>query len=185
MADERIMARNILGESIREMNQQESGFSYIETLFAIFILGIGSLALAQLFIAGVQINARTKDETEIATIAQKYLERLYQQGYDDLSVAVGGSLTVPTTGFSVMNVKLEDSATVSNQSQFHQNEVRYDIYWRVARCGNANPATACTNAQKIAGKNWVEISVRVVDQRIRMGARGREVTVRAQVSDII
>jgi Tfp pilus assembly protein PilV len=179
------MARNILGECIREMNQQESGFTYIETLFAIFILGIGSLALAQLFIAGVQINARTKDETEIATIAQKYLERLYQQGYDDLSVAVGGSLTVATTGFSVMNVKLENSATVSNRSQFHQNEVRYNIYWRVARCGNANPATACTNAQLIAGKNWLEIAVRVVDQRIGMGAKGREVTVRAQVSDII
>jgi type II secretory pathway pseudopilin PulG len=185
MAGERNMARNLLGGSIRKMHQQESGFSYIETLFAIFILGIGSLALAQLFAAGVQINARTKDETEVATIAQKYLERLYQQGYDDLSTGVGGDLTVPTTDFSVMNVKLEDSGTVSNQSQFHQNEVRYDIYWRVAHCGNANPADVCTNAQKIAGKNWIEISVRVVDQRIRMGARGREVTVRAQISDII
>jgi Tfp pilus assembly protein PilV len=185
MAGEWIMARSILGGSIREMNQQDSGFSYIETLFAIFILGIGSLALAQLFIAGVQINARTKDETEIATIAQKYLERLYQQGYDQLAAGVGGDLTVPTTDFSVVDVKLEDSATVSNARQFHQNEVRYDIFWSVAHCGNATPTDACTDAQKIAGKSWVEISVRVVDQRLRMGARGREVTVRAQVSQII
>jgi type II secretory pathway pseudopilin PulG len=185
MAGERIMARSILERSIREMNQQEGGFSYIETLFAIFILGIGSLALAQLFIAGVQINARTKDETEIATIAQKYLERLHQQGYAQLATGAGGDLTVPTTGFSVVDVKLEDSSTVSNQSQFHQNQVRYDIYWRVALCGNATPTDACTSGQMIAGKPWVEISVRVVDQRIRMGARGREVTVRAQVTDII
>src|SRR5262245_30503028 len=167
------------------MKRLESGFSYIETLFAIFILGVGSLALAQLFLAGVQIKARTKDETEIATIAQKYLERLYHQGYSELATGVGGDLTVPTTGFSVVDVKLEDSATVSNKSQFRQNEVRYDIYWRVAHCGNTNPSTACTDAQKIAGKSWVEISVRVVDQRLRMGARGREVTVRAQVTDII
>jgi hypothetical protein len=185
MAGERKLARGILGERCKEMNKQESGFSYIETLFAIFILGVGSLALAQLFIAGVQINVRTKDETEIATIAQKYLERLYHQGYSQLATGVGGDLTVPTTGYSVVDVKVEDSAIVTNPSQFRQNEVRYDIYWRVAHCGNATPTDACTDAQKIAGKPWVEISVRVVDQRLRMGARGREVTVRAQVTDII
>ncbi|MCI0448048.1 hypothetical protein L0152_33125 [bacterium] len=173
------------------MNRLESGFSYIETLFAIFILGIGSLALAQLFIAGVQINARTKGDTEIATVAQKYLERLYEQGYDDLAAGVGGDLTVPTTGFSVVDVKFEDSATVSNYRQFHQNETTYDIYWEVAHCGNtANPTVACTDAQKIAGKPWVEISVRVVEQRMAgkaysMGSPRREVTVRAQVAQVI
>lgn len=172
------------------MNRRESGFSYIETLFAIFILGIGSLALAQLFLAGVQINARTKGDTEIATVAQKYLERLYEQGYDNLAAGVGGDLTVPTTDFSVVNVKLEDSATVSNQSQFHQNEVTYDIYWEVAHCGNATPTDVCTDAQKIAGKPWVEISVRVVEQRMAgkaysMGSPRREVTLRAQVAQVI
>ncbi len=167
------------------MNRIEKGFTYIETLFAIFILGIGSLALAQLFLSGIQINTRTKDDTEIATVAQKYLERLYQQGYDQLALGAGGSLTVPTTNFAVLDVQLEDSSTVSNTSQFHQNAVSYDIYWQVAHCGNATPTDACTGAQLIAGKPWVEISVRVVNERLRMGATGREVTVRSQVTQII
>lgn len=167
------------------MKKLEKGFTYIETLFAILILGIGALALAQLFLAGIQINVRTKDDTEIATVAQKYLERLYEQGYDQLSTGAGGSLTVPTTDFVVLDVQLENSSTVSNPRQFHQNTVKYDIYWQIAHCGNATPTDACDDAQLIAGKPWIEISVRVVDQRLRMGAAGREVTVRAQVSQVI
>jgi hypothetical protein len=80
---------------------------------------------------------------------------------------------------------LENSATVSNPAQFHQNEVTYDIYWQIAHCGNATPTDVCTDAQLIAGHPWVEISVRVVDTRLDMGAKGREVTVRAQVTQII
>lgn len=167
------------------MKGLEKGFTYIETLFAILILGIGALALAQLFLSGIQINARTKDDTEIATVAQKYLERLYEQGYAQLATGTGGSLTIPTTDFAVVDVQLENSATVSNPHQFHQNAVKYDIYWQIAHCGNATPTDACDDSQLIAGKPWVEISVRVVDHRLRMGAASREVTVRTQVSQII
>jgi prepilin-type N-terminal cleavage/methylation domain-containing protein len=163
----------------------EQGFTYIETLIAMFILAVGAMALAQLFFTGVQTNARTKGDTEIATVAQKYVERLYQQSYDELAAGVGGSLTVPTTDYCVIDVKLENSGTVSNPAQFHQNEVLYDIYWQIAHCGNATPTDACTSGQLIAGLPWVEISVRVVNKRIPMGARGGEVTVRVQKTQII
>jgi type II secretory pathway pseudopilin PulG len=172
-------------EQSKALNRLEKGFTYIETLFAIFILAIGCLALSHLFFSGIQINARTKDDTEIATTAQRYLERLYQQGYDQLATGVGGSLTTAVVDFSALGIQLEDSPTVSNPLQFHPNEVRYDIYWQIAHCGNTNPTDVCTNAQLIAGKPWVEISVRVVDNRLEMGAKGREVTVRAQVTQII
>lgn len=166
------------------MNRSE-GFTYIETLFSIFILAIGCLALAQLFLTGIQINVRTKDDTEIATTAQRYLERLYQQGYNQLASGVGGSLTTAVVDFSTLGIQLENSSTVSNPSQFHQNEVTYDIFWQIANCGNTNPTDVCTDAQRIAGQPWVEISVRVVDKRLEMGAKDREVTVRAQVTQII
>jgi Tfp pilus assembly protein PilV len=67
------------------MNRIEKGFTYVETLLSMFILGIGCLGLAQLFLVGIQTNVRTKDDTEIATTAQRYLERLYQQGYNQLA----------------------------------------------------------------------------------------------------
>ena len=121
------------------MNRAEHGFTYIETLLAMFVLAVGSLALAQLFLSGVQINARTKDDTQIATIAQKYLERLYMQGYEELAAGVGGSLTFPTTDFSVIDVQVENSGAITNPAQFHQNEVLYDIFWQIAHCGNATP----------------------------------------------
>lgn len=167
------------------MNRIEKGFTYVETLLSMFILGIGCLGLAQLFLVGIQINVRTKDDTEIATTAQRYLERLYQQGYTQLASGVGGSLTSAVVDFSALDIQLENSATVSNPQQFHQNEVTYDIYWQIAHCGNATPTDVCTGAQRIAGQPWVEISVRVVDKRLEMGAKGREVTVRAQVTQII
>jgi len=167
------------------LNRLERGFTYVETLFAIFILAVGCLALAQLFLTGIQINVRTKDDTEIATTAQRYLERLYQQGYNALDSGAGGSLTAPVVDFSALGIQLEDSSTVSNPTQFHQNEVTYDIYWQVAHCGNTNPTDVCTDAQLIAGQRWVEISVRVVDNRLEMGAKGREIIVRAQVTQII
>jgi len=167
------------------LNRPEKGFTYIETLFSIFILAIGCLALAQLFLTGIKINVRTKDDTEIATTAQRYLERLYQQGYNQLASGVGGSLATAVVDFSALDIQLENSSTVSNPSQFHQNEVTYDIYWQIAHCGNTNPTDVCTDAQLIAGQPWVEISVRVVDNRLEMGAKGREVTVRAQVTQII
>jgi prepilin-type N-terminal cleavage/methylation domain-containing protein len=167
------------------MKINKCGFTYIETLIAMFILSVGALALAQLFFAGVQTNARTKDDTEIATVAQKYIERLYQQSYDDLATGVGGSLTVPTTDFCVVDVALENSGSVSNPAQYHQNQVLYDIYWTIAHCGNATPTDACTSSQMIAGLPWVEISVRVVNKRMQMGSRAREVTVRVQKSQNI
>jgi Tfp pilus assembly protein PilV len=166
-------------------NKRESGFTYVETLIAMFILAIGSLSLAQLFLAGIQLNARTKDDTETVTIAQKYMERLYQQSYDDLAAGVGGSLTTAETDFSVEDVKAEDSATISDSANFHQTEVRYDIYWQVAHCGNATPSDACTSSQLIAGLPWVEISVRVVNKRLQAGAQGREATVRVQKTRVI
>ncbi|HSE40003.1 MAG TPA: hypothetical protein VLH08_04495 [Acidobacteriota bacterium] len=166
-------------------NKAEAGFTYVETLIAMFILAIGSLSLAQLFLAGIQLNARTKDDTETVTIAQKYTERLYMQSYDQLAADVGGSLTVPTTDYCVLDVKAEDSATVSNPADFHQTEVRYDIYWQIAHCGNATPSDACDDTQLIAGQQWIEISVRVVNKRLQAGAQGRETTVRVQKVQVI
>ena len=106
----------------------EKGMTLVEILVAILILAVGALALAQLFVGGVAINARTKDDTQVSTVAQQHLEALVEQGYSGL--VVGGSLTTADAGYSA-TVDLEESGTTSDSSKFHQNAVTYDVYWQI------------------------------------------------------
>lgn len=148
-----------------QQKQHESGFTLIETLIATFLLAVGALALAQLMTMGIYANARSKDETQIAVIAQQKLEQLYQQGYSNL--AVGGSLTTAVTDFHDLDQSFE---TATSTTTYHQNQAKYDIYWQVTEGGT-----------EIADCPWKEISVRVVSNKLKFGAEQREVTLRTQI----
>ncbi len=146
----------------------EKGMTFIEVLVAVLILAAGALALAQLFVAGIGINAGTKDDTQISTVAKQQLEAIIESGYSGL--VVGGDLHTQVAGYFLDDVKLEDSGTTSNSAIFHRNEVTYDVYWQI------------TDEADIAGVPNRAISVRVVSNRLKFGAASREVTVRTQLT---
>ena len=146
----------------------QKGVTLVEILVAILILSVGALALAQLFVAGVAVNARTKDDTQISTVAQQYLESLIELGYSGLTV--GGNLNAALTDYSELGVALETSGATSDSSRFHQNAVKYDVYWQI------------TEESAIAGIPTRSIAVRVVCNRMEFGGAPREVIVRTQVS---
>jgi prepilin-type N-terminal cleavage/methylation domain-containing protein len=149
-------------------HSMQKGVTLVEILVAVLILSFGALALAQLFVAGVAVNARTKDDTQISTVAQQYLESLVELGYSGLTV--GGDLNSAIGGYSVTGVDLENSGATSDSKTFHQNAVTYDVYWQITE--EAAIATIPTRS----------IAVRVVCNRLEFGAAPREVTVRTQVS---
>ncbi len=146
----------------------DRGFTLIEVLVSLLILAVGALALAQLMTTGAFVNARTKDDTEISSVAQQLLEQIFESGYDNLPV--GGDLYSAVSGYSQTGVRLENSASASDFNTYHQNAATYDIFWQV------------TDAGTVADVPLKEIAVRVVSNRMTMGATARETTVRTQIS---
>ena len=150
------------------MLMKQEGFTLVETLIAMVLLALGALALAQLLTAGVWINARTKDDFQIHTVAQEYLEQLYDSRYANLPV--GGDLYSAEPGYSLQDIKLEAGASVADVQSFHQNEITYDIYWQISDAGS------------VSNIPLKEIAVRVVSKRMDLGATQREITVKTQIS---
>ena len=146
----------------------DRGFTLIEVLVSLLILAVGALALAQLMTTGVFVNVRTKDDTEISSVAQQLLEQIFRSGYDNLPL--GGDLYSAVSGYSQTGVRLENSASTSDSSTYYQNATTYDIFWQV------------TDAGTVANVPLKEIAVRVVSKRMDMGATARETTVRTQIS---
>src|SRR5262245_2222258 len=111
---------------------EANGFTLAESLVAIFVLGVGALALAQVLALGISMNVRSKDDTELTAMATKYLESIYQVSYRNLMV--GGDLN-PTPGaenpgYSALNILPESRVPYSNQ--LHKSAATYNVYWQIS-----------------------------------------------------
>jgi type II secretory pathway pseudopilin PulG len=153
------------------MKNTEKGFTLVESLILMFILGIGALALAQAMALGVSMNVRTKDDTELTAIASKYLESLYQVSYRNL--VVGGSVNPSPgsedAGYCALNVWPE--ASIVDTETHHKSAATYDVYWQI-RDGSGT----------IAGAPYKVITVRVVSRRLQVQTlSSHELTVSVQV----
>lgn len=149
----------------------ESGFTLIESLIATMILGIGALALAQVLAMGITMNVRTKDNTELTTIATKYLESSYQASYRKL--IVGGDLN-PASGsedpaYCALNINPE--SRVPYDDELHRSLATYNVYWQITN-----------GTGTVAGAPFKVITVRVVSKRMESKASySREITMSVQV----
>jgi len=69
---------------IQKRKKSQEGFSLIEILIAIFILGIVSITLISVFIYGFNIVFRTRQVTLATQIAQEGVELVRNLSYDDI-----------------------------------------------------------------------------------------------------
>jgi prepilin-type N-terminal cleavage/methylation domain-containing protein len=74
------------------------GFTLIEVLVAMFLLLVGLVAAAPLFVYAMQGNASGADLGSVGAIAVERLERLRAEPYALL--VAGGSLTTDVTGYT-------------------------------------------------------------------------------------
>lgn len=74
------------------------GFSLVEVLVALFLIGLGVLAAAPMFIYAMQGNATGADFGSVGAIAVERMEQLRSQTF--VNLPAGGSLTVSTNGYS-------------------------------------------------------------------------------------
>ena len=71
-------------KAIQSQKNQAKGFSLIEVLIAVFILGIVSMTLISVFIYGFNIVFRTRQITLATQIAQEEVELVRNLNYDDI-----------------------------------------------------------------------------------------------------
>lgn len=153
-------------------NHIENGFSLVELLIATVLLAFGALALVQLMALGIKMNIQTKDDTQAATLAQWKIETLAGLGYPNLTK--GGDLN--------------SDAVVAGVNYFEDFQepgvgVVYHKRWKIAPCGNANPADDCDPADLYFQTPWYEISVKVTTNRMDQiaGTQPRQITIKSIV----
>ncbi len=78
---------------------RENGFTLVEVLLALFLIALGMLAVAPMFVYATQGNAVGGDYGSMGAIAVERLELLRGTDYYDSSLAAGGSLSSNVTGY--------------------------------------------------------------------------------------
>ena len=82
----------------RTSDPGERGFSLLEVLVALFLIGLGVLAAAPMFVYAMQGNAAGADFGSVGAIAVERMELL--RSLDFGALPAGGSLTSSVNGYS-------------------------------------------------------------------------------------
>lgn len=88
------MARRRLGDAVK---RAASGFSLIEVLLALSLLGMGLLSVVPLYVYGTRTTASSADFGRAGAAAVKKMEQLRAIGFGSLTA--GGSLSSNVTSF--------------------------------------------------------------------------------------
>ena len=78
--------------------RQQQGFTLAEVMVALFLMGLGVLAAAPMFLFAMQGNEAAGDIGSAGALAVDRFEQLRAQDYDTLTA--GGSVAVNVNGFS-------------------------------------------------------------------------------------
>ncbi len=73
-----------VGKTIQNQKNPQKGFSLIEVLISVFILGIVSVTLISVFIYGFNVVFKTRQVILATQIAQEEVERVRNLNYDDI-----------------------------------------------------------------------------------------------------
>lgn len=76
---------------------RENGFTLVEVLMALFLIGIGVLAAAPMFMYAMQGNATGADFGSVGAIAVERMEQLRAAPF--VTLTAGGSLSADVTGY--------------------------------------------------------------------------------------
>ena len=116
------------------MNLKEKGFTLIELMIAMIVLGIGILALIEMQVAAMSGNSSANQMTIATTLAQDQIERLkglsfFDAALTDTNGGNNGALTNPTDDESF---DLTDASNPINESGGTTGLRRYRRFWNIA-----------------------------------------------------
>jgi prepilin-type N-terminal cleavage/methylation domain-containing protein len=131
--------------------QDSRGFTLIEVLLALFLIGLGLLAAAPMFVYAMQGNATGADFGSVGALAVEQMETLRSQPYSTL--AAGGDIATPTAGYTM---------TVTD----FQVNITYTINWEIV--DNASPVgTKTITLRAVADRQLVGRPKEVVLTSVR------------------
>ena len=122
------------------MRESNSGFTLVEVVVALFLIGLGVLAAAPMFMFAMQGNAVGGEKGAAGALAVERMEILRATDYATLTA--GGSLTVDTAGF------------------VDTSDPNYTIRWLIT--ANTNPLGTFTVTVRVIPAGTIPGSSRVV-----------------------
>ena len=131
-------------KAIQNQKNSQKGFSLIEVLIAIFILGIVSVTLISVFIYGFNVVFKTRQVTIATQIAQEEVELVRNMNYDDIlllgSTYSHDNLSDLVNGAGVLSLESGPGddikkLTVSVTWDYQGTNMRKDVVTFIAREG--------------------------------------------------
>ncbi len=132
------------GKTIQNKKNPQKGFSLIEVLIAVFILGIVSVTLISVFIYGFNVVFKTRQVTLATQIAQEEVELIRNLNYDDIlllgSTYNHDNLSVLVNGAGVLSIENGPGddikkLTVSVTWYYRGTNMRKDVVTFITREG--------------------------------------------------
>ncbi len=114
----------------KNMRPSQQGFTLIEVMIAMVILGIGILAIVGLQTKNMSYNASSKRQTEGYTWAMDQIERLLALPYTSSQLSVQGSPTVVGDGHTVTRAPFSLEWDVIDNSANIQNSKVVNVFVR-------------------------------------------------------
>jgi type IV pilus assembly protein PilV len=115
-------------QGLREMQKKsmlwqcQRGFTLIEVMIAMVILGIGIMSIVALQTADMAYNNSSRRQTQSYTWAMDRVERLRGIKYADADLSVAGNPHVQTEGpYSVQWTVTDNSANIPNTKRVNVN----------------------------------------------------------------
>lgn len=107
------------------ITKNQSGFTLLEVLIALFIFSIGILGVNAMQLTSIQGNGKANRTTQASNVAADRIETFLSLDYDDpiLDDDGGGSAGVPG---------LNDVTTTTADGNGMSADGNYQIYWNVA-----------------------------------------------------
>ena len=131
-------------KAIQNQKNSQKGFSLIEVLIAVFILGIVSVTLISVFIYGFNVVFKTRQVTIATQIAQEEVELVRNMNYDDIlllgSTYSHDNLSDLVNGAGVLSLESGPGddikkLTVSVTWDYQGTNMRKDVVTFIAREG--------------------------------------------------
>lgn len=107
-----------MSDERKRAGRGSAGFTLIEVVIALFLLAVGLISTAPLFVYAKQQNAAGGEDTALGAIAMRHLERLHSVDYHfldpggDLEAEVDGYLDESEPGYLVRWSIEDDPAAV-------------------------------------------------------------------------
>jgi type IV pilus modification protein PilV len=116
------------------MNLKEKGFSLLELLIAVLVLGVGILALIQMQVAAISGNLSANQMTTALTLAQDEIEQLKRLALTDAALTDGnaGNNANLTSTPNAASLEHADANNPVDEKGGTTGLRRYYRYWNVA-----------------------------------------------------